>query len=326
MNVSLKGKMMANDEKKAVGSISFILPITERHDDMFEMYQEYKNALCGLNTPFEMIAVVDGYFEKAYQQLKTMKSQGENLTIIKHARSFGESAAIMAGFRVSSGDVILLAPPYHQVDMSELPKILESIDDSDMVVVRRWPRSDSRLNQIQTNLFHFLVSFLAGNVASDIGCGVRLFRREILDEIPLYGDLHRFLPILAFRQGFKIREVDARQSSKEKRIRTYPLGTYLRRLIDLLTVFFLVKFTKKPLRFFGLTGTAILVTGMVVTSYLIVGRIFFGVALSDRPLFLIGIMFLVLGLQIFAIGLIGELIIFIHAGDIKEYKISKIIN
>src|SRR4030066_2420307 len=128
MIISLSDDTMANGGKKVVERISFIFPITERHEDMFEMYQEYKNALRDLNTPFEMIAVVDGNFDKAYEPLKTLKSQGEKLTIIKHARSFGESAAIMAGFRISTGDVILLAPPYYQVDMSELPKILESFD------------------------------------------------------------------------------------------------------------------------------------------------------------------------------------------------------
>src|SRR4030067_2715627 len=121
-----------------------------------------------------------------------------------------------------------------------------------MVVVRRWPRNDSWLNQIQPTPFHRLVHFTAGGGVSDIGCGVRLFRREILEEINLYGDLHRFLPILAHRQGFKVREVDISQSPKEKRLRTYSMGIYLRRLIDLLTVFFLIKFTKKTLRFFGL--------------------------------------------------------------------------
>jgi len=326
MKVPSSERVVANDEKSVVRKISLIIPITERHDDMVEIYQDYKSALRGLNTPFEMIAVVDGEFDKAYQQLKTLKSQGENLIIIKHARMFGESTAIMAGFRISTGDVILLAPPYHQVDMSDLPTIMESLDRSDMVVVRRWPRIDSRLNQFQTNLFHYLVRPLAGKVTSDLGCGVRMFRREVLDEIPLYGDLHRFLPILAFRQGFKIREVDARQSHKEKRLRTYPPGTYLRRLIDLLTVFFLIKFTRKPLRFFGLTGTAVLVAGLAITCYLVVGRLFFHVGLSDRPLFLVGILFVVLGLQIFAIGLIGELIIFIHARDVKDYQIEQIIN
>src|SRR4030067_2329627 len=124
-----------------------------------------------------------------------------------------------------------------------------------MVVVRRWPRNDSWLNQLQTTLFHRIVHFMAGDVVSDIGCGVRLFRREILEEIKLYGDLHRFLPILAHRQGFKVREVDISQSPKEKRLRTYSMGIYLRRLIDLLSVFFLDQFTHKPLRFFGLNGT-----------------------------------------------------------------------
>jgi hypothetical protein len=324
MNVSERIGTMASDGKRVVEKISFIVPITERHDDLFEMVEVYKSALSGLNISHEMIFVVDGTFETGFEQLKTIKERGENLTIIKQARAFGESTAIMAGFRVATGNVILLAPPYHQVEMTELPKIVDCLEDSDMVVVRRWPRSDSRLNQLQTSIFHRIVSFLAGDVASDLGCGVRLFRREILEEIPLYGDLHRFLPILAYRQGFKIREVDARQSPKEKRLRTYPLGTYLRRMIDLLTVFFLVKFTKKPLRFFGLTGTAVLATGLAISSYLVIGRIFFDVSLSDRPLFLIGILFL--GLQIFAIGLIGEIIIFTHAKDIKEYNIEEIIN
>ena len=326
MNVSELGSKRANVGKQIAEKISFIVPITERYDDLFEMVEEYKSALGGLNIEHEMIFVVDGPFETGFAQLKSLKERGENLTIIKQARGFGESTAIMVGFRMATGNVILLAPPYHQVDMAELPKIVEGLDGSDMVVVRRWPRSDSWLNQIQTRIFHYIVRFLAGNVASDLGCGVRLFRREILEEIPLYGDLHRFLPILAYRQGFKVREVDARQSPKEKRVRTYPVGTYLRRIIDLLTVFFLVKFTRKPLRFFGLTGTAVLATGLAITSYLVIGRLFFGVVLSDRPLLLIGILFLVLGLQIFAIGLIGEIIIFTHAKDIKEYNIEELIN
>ena len=310
----------------ALGMISSIIPITERHDDIVEIYQEYKSALDSLNVPYEIIFVVDGYFDKAYQQLKELKNRGERLTILKHSRTFGESASIMAGFGKATGNIIMLAPPYHQIDMEELPNLYGCLKGSDMVIVRRWPRSDSRLNQIQTGLFHRFVSLMAGNVASDIGCGVRLFRRQILDEINLYGDLHRFLPILAHRQGFKIREVDARQSSKEKRLRTYPIGIYLRRLIDLLTVFFLVKFTKKPLRFFGLTGTAILATGLAITGYLVAARLFFQVGLSDRPLFLIGILLIVLGLQIFAIGLIGEIIIFSHAKGMKDYYIEEILN
>jgi len=309
-----------------VETISVIVPITERHDDICEMHREYKDALSGTGRVFETIYVVDGGFQKAYLELKSLKDRGEKLTLIKHSRPFGEAIAITSGFQQASGGIIMTLPAYHQVDAAELPKLIESLDDQDMVVVRRWPRRDSKWNQLQTRLFHNIVRRMTGNICNDIGCSVRLFRRKILEEINLYGDLHRFLPILSHKQGFKIKEIDMKQSLKESRVRTYSFGVYLRRMIDLLTVFFLVKFTKKPLRFFGLTGSAVLFVGLAITSYLVINRLFFGVGLSDRPLFLIGILFIVLGLQIFAIGLIGEIIIFTHAREIKEYTVDEIIN
>jgi len=313
-------------EVMPVETISVIVPITERHDDISEMHREYKDALSGTGRVFETIYVVDGGFQKAYLELKSLKDRGEKLTLIRHSRPFGEAIAITSGFQQASGGIIMTLPAYHQVDAAELPKLIESLDNHDMVVVRRWPRRDSKWNQLQTRLFHNIVRRMTGDICNDIGCSVRLFRRKILEEINLYGDLHRFLPILSHKQGFKIKEIDMKQSSKESRVRTYSFGVYLRRMIDLLTVFFLVKFTKKPLRFFGLTGSAVLFVGLAITSYLVISRLFFGVGLSDRPLFLIGILFIVLGLQIFAIGLIGEIIIFTHAREIKEYTVDEIIN
>jgi len=313
-------------EVMPVEMISVIVPITERHDDIGEMHREYKDALSGTGRVFETIYVVDGGFQKAYLELKSLKDRGEKLTLIRHSRPFGEAIAITSGFQQASGGIIMTLPAYHQVDAAELPKLIESLDNHDMVVVRRWPRRDSKWNQLQTRLFHNIVRRMTGDICNDIGCSVRLFRRKILEEINLYGDLHRFLPILSHKQGFKIKEIDLKQSSKESRVRTYSFGVYLRRLIDLLTVFFLVKFTKKPLRFFGLTGSAVLFVGLAITSYLVINRLFFGVGLSDRPLFLIGILFIVLGLQIFAIGLIGEIIIFTHTKEIKEYNVEEILN
>jgi glycosyltransferase involved in cell wall biosynthesis len=306
--------------------ISVIIPISERYDDIEEVYQEYRHALAQTNLPVEMIFVVDGDMDGVYQTLKALKNRGENLTIIKHARRFGESAAIMNGFKVSSGNLIMTLPAYRQVEATELPKLIGELNTCDMVVVRRWPRGDSWLNQMQTKTFHRMIRFLTGEVSRDIGCSVRVFKREILQEINLYGDLHRFLPILSLRQGFRIKEIDLKQSSRERKIRTYPLGIYLRRVIDLLTVFFLIKFTRKPLRFFGLTGTSILMAGAAITIYLVIARLFYGVGLSDRPLFLVGILLLVLGIQIFAIGLIGEIIIFTHVKEVKEYIVEEIIN
>jgi glycosyltransferase involved in cell wall biosynthesis len=326
MGVSLENILHQEREKAVMGKISVIIPISERHDDIEEIYHEYKHALGQTKNPVEMIFVVDGEMDGVYQTLKSLKERGENLVIIKHSKWFGESASIMNGFKVSSGGIIMTLPAYRQVESTELTKLIGELHNCDMVVVRRWPRYDSWLNRMQTKIFHQMVRILAGEVSRDIGCSVRVFRREILNEINLYGDLHRFLPILSHRQGFKIKEIDLKQSSKEQRVRTYSLGVYLRRLIDLLTVFFLIKFTRKPLRFFGLTGTSVLLTGMAITLYLVIARLFYGVGLSDRPLFLVGILFLVLGIQIFAIGLIGEIIIFTHVKEIKEYIVEEIIN
>jgi glycosyltransferase involved in cell wall biosynthesis len=326
MTISLNKENIQGGAGMFTGTLSVIIPITQRYDEIRDIYREYKDALSAMGIPYEMIFVVDGDFSNVYEELKSLKKNGEGFVIIKHSRSFGEATAIMAGFKNSTGCTIMTLPAYHQVEASELQSLLANLENHDMVIARRWPRNDSWINQNQTKIFHSIVYMMTGKISTDLGCSVRLFKRKILEEINLYGDLHRFLPILANKQGFSVIEIDLRQSAKEKRFRTYPLGIYIRRMIDLLSVFFLVKFTKKPLRFFGLTGTAVLFIGLFITFYLIISKLFFNIGLSDRPLFLIGILFIVLGIQIFAIGLIGEIIIFTHAKEIKEYTVENIIN
>ena len=135
-----------------------------------------------------------------------------------------------------------------------------------------------------------------------------------------------FLPILAHRYGYKVREVPLAQSKQDIYQKLYPMGVYSRRLLDLLSIFFLVKFTRKPLRFFGLTGLTSLLTGGVYTGYLVIQRLYMGVPLADRPALLLGLLLIVLGIQLFAIGLVGELIIFTHAREQREYTIEQIVN
>jgi len=304
--------------------LSVIVPISERHDEIETLYYAYQKALLTSGMAFEMIFVVDGDYEKAYETLKTLKKK-EALMIVKLARTFGEATALTAGIQVAKGKFIMTLPAYHQVDASALNTLFEEIDNADLVIAYRWPRIDSKLNQIQTNVFHSVVKFMTGVSFKDLGCGVRLMKRKVMDEISLYGDLHRFLPLLAHKQGFRVKEVALPQSKKEKQLRTYASGVYLRRLLDLLTTFFLVKFTRKPLRFFGLTGSAILFSGLSLLGYLVAGRFFGAMELRDRPMLLLSVLLVVLGIQVFAIGLIGEIIIFTHAREIREYAIEEII-
>ena len=319
-------KNVMDSENKRV-KLSVIVPVTKRSDDIKEIFKDYISFLRDMEICFEFIFVLDGEYTAEYRTLQEIKSDvSEGLSIIKFSRSFGESTAITEAFKISRGELILTLPSYFQVDSAGISSLFSEIDGCDLIAVKRWPRNDSSINQFQTKLFHRFVNIITGVGVNDIGCSVRLLRRKVLEEVQLYGDLHRFLPILAEKQGFRIKEVEIPQSSKEKNVRMYKPGIYTRRLFDLLTVFFLVKFTKKPLRFFGITSLFSAIPGVILLFYLIVGRLFLDMGLRNRPLFLIAILLIVLGIQILAIGLVGEIIIFTHARKIKDYTIEKIIN
>jgi len=306
--------------------ISVIVPVVERFDDVAELYALYKKGLEDTGKSYEFIYVLDGDFGEVMDALKRLIAAGEKIKVIKLARWFGEATALTIGLQHSTGNVILTLPAYQQVEANEIPRLVESLNDCDMVIARRWPRKDSLLNRIQSRVFHILLNPVSEFKFHDIGCGVRVLRKRVADEVKIYGDQHRFFPILAHKYGFRVHEVDAAQSRRDTMQRVYSPGTYLQRMLDIFSIFFLVKFTKKPLRFFGILGSAIFTGGFLILLYLLVIRMFFGSGLADRPILLLGTLLVVLGVQLFAIGLIAEIIIFTHAKDIKEYTIDQIIN
>lgn len=314
-----------NTSKTTDIELSVIIPITERFDPIAELFHEYKASVETTGKTFEFIYIIDGDQPGTVEELKKLQ-QTEELTIITLAKTFGESTALSAAFSQISGDLILTLPAYNQIEPHEVARLVNSLENSDMVLARRWPRRDSLLNRLQNISFNSLLRLSTDLKIHDAGCSARAFKRYVVEEIQLYGDLHRFFPVMAHRQGFHVIEIDVKQSTKDVYQRIYSPGLYVRRLLDLLTIFFLIKFTKKPLRFFGLVGTSLFGVGALSSIYLLIERLFFDVGLADRPALFLSSLLIVLGVQIIAIGLIGEIIIFTHAKDLKEYKIDKIIN
>ncbi len=306
--------------------VSVVIPVSERVEDLPSLVHRYREALEGDGKQVEIICVLDGSFKALSAELQDIQKERGNLKIVQLARHFGEATALRAGFDLAKGDIVMTLPAYEQVTADSLPVLLSALPDKPMAIGVRSPRQDGWLNKLQARVFNGLVSAFTGEKFRDLGCGVRAIRRDVLEHIQLYGDLHRFLPILASRAGFGVVEMELQQSSQDHRRRLYSVGIYVRRMLDLLTVLFLVKFTKKPLRFFGLLGTGFSAFGGLVLSYLIVERLLGLTTLSERPAFLLGAIMLVLGIQLFAIGLLGELIIFTHAKEIKEYSIEEITN
>lgn len=307
-------------------TLSVIIPVGSRFDDVNEMYGEYRAALNGICSNWEVIFVIDGPHPPQYSAaLKRLISDREPITVINLSRVFGEATAIMAGFEQCRGQTIMTLPAYHQVDASELGKLMQGLETADLCVARRWPRTETATSKLRRASFHKLVAVVTRMPLRDLGCGVRVLRRKVLEELSLYGDQHRFIALLADRQGFQVREIDLRQSPKDVFTGVYRPKEYTHLALDIFTVFFLVRFTKKPLRFFGMIGVSTFAIGLLLVLILSVQRLAFAQPLAGRPALLLSSLLIVLGLQIFALGLLGELIIFTHAKNIKDYQVDRVI-
>ncbi len=308
--------------------LSVVIPISERFDNLSQLYEETSRELSSSGYTSEFIFVIDGPFDAAVRDLQMLKQSHSDVRIILLNHTVGEATALSVGFEHARGPFILTLASYYQVEPTELKnflgKFMEGKDD--LLISWRYPRIDARFNRIQSKVFHWIVTFLTGSPFHDISCGLRVMKTDVAKEVALYGDLHRFFPLLAMRRGFKVSEIQVQQSRYNRKIRLNPLGVYVRRLLDIFVLFFIFRFTKKPLRFFGLIGLGLFGLGATVTGYLGFERLFLGVGLLERPLLVASALMIVLGMQLFSVGLLGEIIIFSHTRESKEYHIREILD
>jgi len=305
--------------------LSVIVPVGGRQADPATLYAEYKAGLDALRERYEMIFVLDGPREKFATGLRALLDAGERFTVISLSRPFGEATALMAGFEHASGQVIVTLPAYHQIEAADVAKLVAGLDSADVVIGHRHPRAGGTLERMRRAMFHGLLGWVTRLKFRDLGCGARALDRRVLEEIQLYGEQHRFLAVLADRQGFRVREADVRQSPKDRFEGVYQPREYTRGFLDIFTVFFLVRFTKRPLRFFGMVGVTTFAVGAIAVTWMVIERLFFSQALADRPALLLASLLVVLGLQLFALGLLGELMIFTHARGLKDYQVERVI-
>jgi hypothetical protein len=301
--------------------VSVIVPVTERPEPLDLLYVEYAASLRAANISHEFLFAVEPWGRSLAEPLRALEASGEPVRTLESGQVVGEAALLRTAAARANGEIILMLPAYRRVAAEALPELVARVRaGADMAVARRWPRNDAWLNRLQNRAFHAIVGGMAQGRVHDIGCGVRAMPRSLLDQLPLYGDFHRFLPLLALREGYRVEEVDASQHRADAATRVYGPGIYLRRLVDLLGLFFLLRFTEKPLRFFGLAGSLAVLAGGVISGVLVVQR-FRGVGLTDRPLLILGVMLVALGIQAIALGLIGEMIVHLQAPRRRPYRL-----
>lgn len=304
----------------AAGLISVVVPVVERADDLAAVYQAFARVLDTRPESYEFLFVFDGRFTPP-AELVALAQQNDTIRILRFAREFGETAALRLGIEKSRGDLVLTLPAYFQVQPEGIPLLLDAVArGADMAVANRSPRLDSWLNRVQSKAFHSIVGGVSDQRFHDMACGVRLVKRQVAEALPLYGDLHRFIPALALREGYRVEEVAVPQHPSDARTRVYRPGVYLRRLLDIAAFFFLAKFTEKPLRFFGLVGSLFLAIGSVLSLVLLIQR-FEGVGIANRPALLLAVLLVALGVQLMGLGLVGEIIVHLRAPHRREYRV-----
>lgn len=305
--------------------VSVAVPITERPEALVPLYREYAASLREAGESFEFLFLAPPWGRALTEPLEALVEGGEPIRILEVGQGASEAALIKIAGERCRGRVLVTLPAYYRVEADALPRLVERVRaGTDMAVARRHPRRDPWINRIQTRLFHgFLGRFSGrGHDLHDIACGVRAMRPELLAELPLYGDVSRFLPLLALQEGFRVEEVAIAQHARDSRTRVYGPGVYLRRLIDLLGVLFVMRFVYKPLRFFGLLGSGFSLAGGIILLVLTV-QWFQGQAMADRPMLLLGVLFLTFGVQAIALGLVGEMIVHLHAPEQRGYRLRE---
>ena len=303
--------------------VTVIVTVVERPEPLDELYREYAAVLESCGRSYEFIFVAHPFFREMLEPLLALARDGAPVRTIESPRSIGETALLRMGLAESRGSIVVTVPAYRQVQPSAIRELLAAVDGGvDLAVARRWPRVDARVNRLQHLALHLTAGRLANGTLHDVACGVRAARRDVLQDIPLYGDFARFLPLLAIYNGYNVVEVASEQHASDLASRVYRPGVYVRRLIDILGLYFLLRFTEKPLRFFGLIGAVLAGVGGIALLVMFVQRLL-GQPLGDRPLLLLAVLLATLGVQAIALGLVGEMIVHFNASRRRSYRLRE---
>ena len=272
------------------------------------LYDELCAALQPLDTPWETIFVDDGSTDGTFAALTRLHSGTDNVRVVRLRRNFGKAAALVAGFNQAQGETVVTIDGDLQDDPAEIPRLLAKLDEGfDLVSGWKTRRRDPISRRVLSKLFNSVTSRFSGVRLHDMNCGLKAYRAEVVHGLRLYGELHRFIPVLAHYRGFRIAELPVNHRPREHGRSRYGIERYFRGFLDLLTVSFIGRYRHRPLHLFGGFGFALALIGIAVLIYLTVVKAL-GHAIGSRPLLTLGVLLVVVGMQFFSLGLISEMI------------------
>ena len=289
--------------------LSVIIPILNERDNLSELYQQLTMVLSHLNRTYEIVFVDDGSTDGSLQLCRKLTMMSPQVVLVELRRNFGKATALQVGFQVARGEIIITMDGDLQDDVKEIPHFLEALEDGlDLVSGWKQNRQDPLTKTLPSRLFNRVTSFLTGIPLRDFNCGFKAYRREVVKNLNLYGELHRYIPVLAHAQGFRVGEIPVYHHPRRHGKSKYSFERFFRGAFDLLTTLFLCGFQRRPLHLFGLVGLAFLLVGVSIDAYLAFLWLTGLAHIGNRPLLMLGTLLIIVGIQILIFGLLAELI------------------
>lgn len=288
--------------------ISLVIPLFNEEESLDELTRRVTEQLNKISNQTEIIFIDDGSTDRSFETLLELKNKYTNLKIVRFRKNFGKSAALSEGFKRASGEIVITMDADLQDDPAEIPHLIKKINENfDLVSGWKKKRHDPITKTLPSKLYNYITCVLTGIDIHDFNCGLKAYRNEVIKAIPVYGELHRYLPVLAHWQGFRVGEIVVQHHARKFGKSKFGVRRFFSGFFDLLTVLFITRYRQKPLHLFGFLGLLASVTGFFILSYLTV-LWFQGHGIGQRPLLFLGVLLLIVGVQSFSLGLIGEML------------------
>jgi len=309
-------------------TLSVVIPVYNEEENVRLLYERLKKALDPLKKEYEILFVDDGSTDKTLAVLEDIQQNDNSLIVLSLRRNFGQTAAFAAGFDFARGDVVVTMDGDLQNDPADIPKLLELIKDNDLVSGWRKRRKDPFFTRrLPSMMANWLISNVTGVKLHDYGCSLKAYRRDVIKNLKLYGEMHRFIPAVASWYGVRVAEVETVHHPRIRGKSKYGISRTVKVVLDLITVKFLQSFSTKPIQFFGPVGIMSGFVGFLILLYLSIDKLFFGKSIGARPLLLLGTLLVIVGIQLIGMGLIGEMLVRVYHESQRKpiYVIKKIL-
>ena len=309
-------------------TLSVVIPVYNEEENVRLLHEGLKNALEPLDLEYELLFIDDGSTDGTLPILEEIQSKDSKVVVLSLRRNFGQTAAFAAGFDFARGDVIVTMDGDLQNDPLDIPKLLESIKEHDLVSGWRKKRQDPFFSRrLPSMMANWLISKVTGVKLHDYGCSLKAYRRDVIKNLKLYGEMHRFIPAVASWYGVRVAEVETVHHPRLRGKSKYGISRTVKVVLDLITVKFLQSFSTKPIQFFGPFGILSEILGFLILMYLSADKLLFGKDIGGRPLLLLGALLMIVGIQLIGMGLLGEMLVRVYHESQRKpiYVIKKIL-